>query len=402
MDSLREVKKLIKQACGQENMFGYQTTLANQLYLMHLISGRTYSTDKLHWHIKLAYFVPNFAMFCQVFIICALYCNYGFEGDLILMTQVAFFEMLGISSTLIIPLASCMFGDGIDTMVELVDRLLVERRSLGGDVQKEGIVNIRTWMIINYSALCALSFVYLGAGTCDIIMFYEEEKVKNYIYYSIPFPYIEEYGSMRLLLFVNLGTPSFIGMLNSITMLSAIAMPLIWAAVCHNEVIHICHDLRASSTPRNIKLVTKSYQRVARIIKNFREFYNIVGTLTLVQVLAMAIAYAYVVLLWDVSYLIKVKGIVAVLISFTFVFQLCAVGETIDNLTNLISQEIYSTRWYDLSTQHRKDILIFLGQAQATFDLSAYKKYPFRLNTVLRFANMVYSAANFLRTITKK
>ncbi|XP_065223611.1 uncharacterized protein LOC135847819 isoform X2 [Planococcus citri] len=37
MEVIRDIKKVINQALGKENMFGFKTTLANQMYLMYCI-----------------------------------------------------------------------------------------------------------------------------------------------------------------------------------------------------------------------------------------------------------------------------------------------------------------------------------------------------------------------------
>lgn len=269
MTLFREFVKIIKQVglFEAENMFGYRKTLANQLYLMHIVLGSIYWTDKLHWPIKLLYLIPNVSQLIVGTVLCVLYLIHGFKGDFILFTQFAFLILLIIYLIMIVPWANWVFGDDIETMIDLVDRMLIERLP-GCGFQHKGIINIRNTLIRDFFIFSIPLLVYMSAGTCDVLMFYEEEKVKNFIYYTTPFPNIREYGSLKFLLFVNIGIASLVGSVPFVQLWSIIAMPFVWAAICHNEVIYICHDLRVGCASDEIELAAvkaiKAYQKVAK------------------------------------------------------------------------------------------------------------------------------------------
>lgn len=80
-------------------------------------------------------------------------------------------------------------------------------------------------------------------GFFDAIFFFNEVKAKNCLYYMLPIPLVQEYGSLKWYLLVNVVSVLVIEIF-LIEWASILAMVLYWNTICCNEIICMSNELK--------------------------------------------------------------------------------------------------------------------------------------------------------------
>lgn len=240
---LREFWKFIKQILGQENIFGYQTTAANQLYLLYCLSGKIYFTDKVHPSTKYFWLILNVSGLSIAYAIALAYFLYDTRQELIMRLTILY--ALGTSTNIVVvfPIISYRNRRGIEAAIRVLDEVLQHSESASTSSNlTEGKINLKTMLAYNCCVTLAMNCVYGVMPYLDVMIFYEEEKVKNAMYYTLPLPNIHECGSMSLFS----ASAGLISSFYSVFALEWIAMInfiLFWGVSCHNELINVYHRL---------------------------------------------------------------------------------------------------------------------------------------------------------------
>lgn len=237
----KTMRKIKRQILGEENIFGYQTTIVNQLCLMYNVYGKIFSKDKDKNKLsKLAYLSWHYSGLVCAYFCGLLFLQYGNKKDFIFLLYVWFAVCLCTFMSILIPLASYWYTSNIEAMLAQMDKMLSKRKCFTSNVNTKKLLTNDIFLII------ASGLVYNLVCCFDMVFFYEEEKITNYMYYPFPLPCLEKYGSLTVY------------MLYTVVVNTAVLLPIveiwavlkffeIWAEVCHQEVALICENLRKQS-----------------------------------------------------------------------------------------------------------------------------------------------------------
>lgn len=237
----KELKKIAKQIQGSENIFGYKTTEANRLFIFYCIFGNIFFTDKVNRWVKYFWYLLNLCEILFFFVTGLAYFWYEANDDIMLKINIAnaigafYVQIFGF------PLISHLYGDSIETTIELVDDILTIKGSSAFDHRPHMIdVGVVFGSILGPMVV---SFMVIYASICffDVVLFFDEAKVKNYLYYAYATPLMQEYGTMRYFIVAN-GISTLLLEIYMFQLFSTLAILLQWNTVCCNELIGVRKD----------------------------------------------------------------------------------------------------------------------------------------------------------------
>ncbi|XP_065206945.1 uncharacterized protein LOC135836201 [Planococcus citri] len=416
MEVIRDFKKMFNQAFGKENMFGFKTTLANQMYLLYCIIGNIYYTDKIHQKTKRVWFWIVYII-CLPIVVSILLCIvYGRQtGDLVLLIYIGFAIMLSLIELFVKPAITVFwYGSNIEQMISMADKILMKTSPI---MHTSNNYLDAKKIIRNILIELAITLVlYTSVAFLDVMFFYEEEKVKNYMYYIAPLPGLVEFGSFKFYIIYQLtlcGTTC--GVLIIYMVHRVISVP--WAVICHNEAQRIINELNSLSEDIDINIDTyksiepkfrhvlkkcvQDIKNLNRFISTYRGFFEIIASLALPILLYIEVVHALIAVSPHFPFIVRLREFFVFLISIQEVYITCWIGATLEQTATDLSFAVYSTPWYWLKGI-RKDVYILLCQTQASINPRALNVYPLTLATFLRFCNVINSSVNVFRAYTQK
>lgn len=244
---LEELVKIYQQILGKKNIFGYKTTLANQLYLMYCFLGKIHSTDKLHRQTKcvwlLGHYLPPVVGYLLVISWSVAYVLDGSKQDFLTLLYTTFIVSLATTLCFGIPLSTYWFRVDIESMIRRLDNILAKRPNICARVKT---IHLRKMITNDFLLFWTPMTIYTYVCYFDVIFFFEEEKLRNILYYPIPFPYVYQYGSAKIF-FCCYFVYSFVCFVVYIESYSQLIFLKTWAALCYNEIMFICDDLNNQS-----------------------------------------------------------------------------------------------------------------------------------------------------------
>ncbi|XP_065213052.1 uncharacterized protein LOC135840439 [Planococcus citri] len=417
MNVFNDMVKIFKQIRGRENLFGYESTLANQFYLTYCLISEIYQCREFHKHTKLIWFTCQFSILMICISSTLLYLLYGDKNDLMAMFYTAFIIMIGIFLLVVFGyISGFRYRNDLHIAIQTADYIVTKRISINiyriqNNAMDFGklITNISLFSFITHTAfsLCCIT---------NVIFFYEEEKVKDYTYYVCYLPKLDQYGSYTLFLIFNTTALTFgISIFISLTMIAF--MFVFCTFIYHDELQQIINDLNSLSSDSSV--IMKSYknikprfelvlvkcvrdiQDIIKMVKYFRRFYEAIAGITLSNVLFFEITHALIFISSDYPIAVRIKEGSIFLATILWVFVICWMGEKLNESTETLSFAVYSTPWY-LSTSVRKDVLILLSQTRMSVARKALGTYPLSFSTFLRYMHVILSTTNILRKFTSK
>ncbi|XP_065217488.1 uncharacterized protein LOC135843500 [Planococcus citri] len=414
MNVLNDIVKIVNQMRGKENIFGYKSTTANQFYLVYCFLGEIYFSTTFHRHTKLFLFWWQMSGLlvgcCQV----VSYSFYGSTEDAADILYTIFVIMIATLCYVLVPYISVIhYRSDLLDVIQIADHIIM-KRELNSHSKTEKEFNLGKWIKNIFLYNCLTLSIYCSICYVSVLLFYEDEKVKNVIYYLVYPPKIEQYGSLPFFLIfstvVNLAAASlFLG----IPMISLIFV--FCGIIFHNEIQKIIEDLNLlnlnpitiesyrSMQPKfknSIIKCVKDYQSAIKMIECFRGYYETLAAVLLPCVLFIEITHAFLFVSPNISMTVRLRELSVFLSSIQWVFMLCWLGGMLDDSAEALSFAVYSTPWY-WSTLLRKDVYLLLCQTQRPISATALGVYPLCLATFLRFMNIIQSSVNILRTITE-
>ncbi|XP_065214001.1 uncharacterized protein LOC135841118 [Planococcus citri] len=412
MEVIRDIKKIVLQIFGIENMFGFETTLANQLYLFYCMSGNMYYTDKIHRKTKFVWFCSIYSVFIQIAFSILSYLIYGRQtGDLLLLVYTGFMSMLAVIALLVKPAIMFAYRNEIERMILMADLMQKKKKS-----QSKGEFDAKQILMTGLTAYFIPIIPYFLITALDIVLFYEGEKIYNYVYYLVPLSGLEHYGSPELYSFVTIVSVGQ-GISCELVFIGEFLLPLPWIVVCHNEAQRIIDELNSLGTdvdinidnyesmePKFKNVLEKCIQDIndlRRLISIFRGYVEATAGITLPVLLYVEVAHALVFMSPDTPFIVKVRELSVFIATIQDVFILCWMGATLEKMTSDLSFAVYSTPWYWFKGI-RKDVYILLCETQAPLIPVALSVYPLTLATFLRFCNVINSSVNVVRAYTQK
>ncbi|XP_065209423.1 uncharacterized protein LOC135837908 [Planococcus citri] len=419
MEVIRDAKKVINQLFGKENMFGFETTLANQMYLLYCVVGNVYYTDKIHRKTKLVWFWFVYIAWLPAFFTFLLYIVYGRQtGDLVLVIYMGFLVAFMLMESIVRPaIAVYWYRNDIEQMISMADKILTKTpstapRTSTSDKYLDAKKIISTILV----ELGIIVVLYVSCVTLDVIFFYREEKIKNYMYYLAPLFGLEQFATLEFYIVFHLILYGLsCGIFITYTAHRLICVPC--AVICHNEAQRIINELNSLSEGTDINIDTyksiepkfryvikkciRDISNLNRFISTYRGFFETIASLTLPISLYVGVAHALVAVSPDTPGIIRMREVIAFLASIQEVYIICWIGATLEQITLDLSFAVYSTPWYWLKSI-RKDVYILLCQTQASINPLALNVYPLTLATFLRFCNVIHSTVNVFRAYTQK
>lgn len=246
----RELMKLARQLRGSENIFGYKSTVANQIYLFYCFCGKIYFTDKIDKRIK--YLWCGISS-CQVLLSYVIGGTYLWSDDVSGNDMIMMFNVANVVGNLhavefVIPLISFLYRNSIEAMIDRVDDILTIN-GISDSNQEKVMVDARN----NFLSFFGLWFIFITItlSICffDVALLFEESKVENYLYYGLPVFLIRKYSSMGSFFIVNgILTISF-----AMAMLQgwmALGVSSYWSTVWYSELMVLRDEL--NSAMRNL------------------------------------------------------------------------------------------------------------------------------------------------------
>lgn len=244
MLSLKLLKIIKEQLLGTGNMFRYKTRTVNHLYLFYCIFGKIFHIRGFHWLFKLLFWILHFPLPICGYICSFFYLQYGDGTDFTILLYLAHTLSICLLITIIVPLASHWYTHDIETMLDLMDRVLMKRDSSNHCVEDD--INMKKILTNDLLLLLTCGIIFSSACVLDVLVFYEDYKVKNCLFYVMPFPSVEQYGS-RTLLLTTTGLIHFGSILFTVEVWTLLKFFEIWAAACHQKVISISEEMRIHS-----------------------------------------------------------------------------------------------------------------------------------------------------------
>ncbi|XP_065209421.1 uncharacterized protein LOC135837907 [Planococcus citri] len=379
MEVIRDAKKVINQVFGKENMFGFETTLANQMYLLYCMIGNVYYTDKIHRKTKLVWLWMVYISWLPASVSILLYIAYGRQtGDLVLLIYVGFLLIFALIETIVKPaIAVYWYGNNIEQMISMADKILTKTpstapRTSTSDKYLDAKKIIST-ILVEFGIIIAL---YVSCVTLDVIFFYREEKIKNYMYYLAPVSGLEQFASFQFYIVYHL---IFYGMTCGLLIIFSVhrVFSVPWAVICHNEAQRIINELNSLSEDTNINIDTfrsmepkcryvlkkciHDIKNLNRFISTYRGFFETIASLTLPIYLYIEVVHALIAVSPDIPVIIRVREVIVFLVAIQEVYITCWIGATLEQTTSDLSFAVYSTPWYWLKSI-RKDVYILLCQ----------------------------------------
>ncbi|XP_065203042.1 uncharacterized protein LOC135833258 isoform X1 [Planococcus citri] len=414
MNVLNDIVKIVNQIRGKQNIFEYKSTIANQFYLVYCFLGEIYFSTTFHRHTKIFLFSWQISGFLAGCIQPVSYLFYGGNEDAAAFLYTIFVIMIIVFCYVLVPYTSVIrYRSDLLDAIQIANHIIMKRELDGHKTEKE--LNLGKWIkhIVLYN--CLTISVYSLICCVSVSLFYEEEKVKNHIYYHVHPPRIEQYGSLSFFLIfsivTNLAATSLFLILPMISFIFAFC-----GIVFHNEIQKIIEDLNSlSSDPITIESYksmqpkfknaiikcVKDYQRAIKMIECFRGFYESLAAFILPCMLYIQVAHAFFFVSPNISITVRMRELSVFLSTIQWVFVLCWTGSLLDDSAEALSFAVYSTPWY-WSTLLRKDVYILLRQTQRPISARALGVYPLCLATFLQFMNVIQSSVNVLRKITSK
>lgn len=202
MDILNDFCKIKRQLFRQENIFGYNTALANQLYAFYCILGtERYFTDQFHFSTKVFFFIWHFAGLIIPFVIFYKYDLFFEKNDLILLLHVLFAIVSCFFYRAFVPLLLYWYGDDFKRIMKDADSKIWDERSILSKLKNP--IDIKSVAMKNVIFFCSFLSVFTLITTFDVLVFYDEKKVKDYSYYVFPLPNVEKNGNIWIFLTVS-------------------------------------------------------------------------------------------------------------------------------------------------------------------------------------------------------
>ncbi|XP_065203045.1 uncharacterized protein LOC135833258 isoform X4 [Planococcus citri] len=413
MNVFNDIVKIANQIRGIENIFGYESTIANQFYLVYCFLGEIYFSTKFHRHTKIIWFLWQILGLSGGIVQLVSYLL-DYKNDVLALIYTILVSTMAFLMCFLIPYISviCYRGNLRDA-IQTADCIVMNRKSANREPSDE--LNLGKW--IKYTFLSTFLTLSAYCFICDfsVIFFYEEEKVKNYVYYLITAPKLEQYGSLPFF-FIFSNATRLISTFLFISWLMMLYMLVFCTVVFYNEVQQIIDDLNLLSSnnmtteshkhmhnqfKNTIIKCTREYQTAIKMIECFRGFYETLAAFLLPTLLYFEITHAFLFVSPNISITVRLRELSAFLTTIQPVFMMCWMGDMLDESAEALSFAVYSAPWY-WSTSLRKDVYILMCQTQKPISAETLGAYPLCLATFLRFMNVVQSSVNVLRTITSK
>lgn len=234
-----------RQLLGTEHLFRYKTRTVNHLYLFYCIFGKIFTTGGFNLFFKLVFWSWHFSAPLLGYATGLIYVWYGDKKDFIMLLYNCFTVCLCTFITIVVPLASHWYAHNIESMFDVMDRILSKKNS-SKQCLEDGI-NINKILINDLLIILICGLIFSSTCIFDVLLFYEDYKIRNYMYYVIPLINLEQYGSRKLLLtttaIIHLATA-----LPIVEVWTILKFFEIWAAACHHEVMSICEEMKQHST----------------------------------------------------------------------------------------------------------------------------------------------------------
>ncbi|XP_065203000.1 uncharacterized protein LOC135833228 [Planococcus citri] len=413
MNVLNDLVKIVNQIRGKENLFGYQSTTANQFHLTFCFMGEIYRSPVFHKHTKLVWFVWQLCgliVAVSQMVLCLIYRD---KKDAAALLYSMFAFMYVLYTHIVMPYISVIrHSSNLHDVIRIADRIITKRKVRTHEPSKK--MNLGKLLVLIFLFnLVTLSF-YIVLSSLSVILFYEEEKVKNYIYYDVFIPKLDKYGSLSFFLISN----NVINLIAISVLVCTPMAPFIFvflSVIFRNEMQQIINDLNSLSantdmtieTYKNVEpkfkhiltKCTRDFQVVCKMFECFRGFYEDMAAIILPTVLYVGVTHAFLFVSPGTSTTVRLREITVFFATVQLVYMLCWTGEMVTESAQAVSFAVYSTPWY-WSTSFRKDVYILLCQTQRPITVVALGTYPLSLATFLRFMNIIQSSVNVLRQIT--
>ncbi|XP_065210515.1 uncharacterized protein LOC135838705 [Planococcus citri] len=290
--TLREqMVKIIKQILGRENIFGYETTLANQLFLLYCFCGKIYFTRKITNSFRFIWTLFNLSGVLVGYVIAGAFLLHDKEPDISMQLFMITMMMNSTQIAVFIPLLTFLNRDNIEQYIRDIDRILQNRSS------HQEKLNLRKYVYGNILIELIGGIVFSTTCLWDVLIFYEEEKVKNYSYYLCPFPNTELTGTKTSFL-INTALSIFILSSQACTAWSTVSTLLIWSVICNAQLKKARKTLDHRSdflssfiektyrvygvsryAEKTFEKITiegiRDIQQITRLIESLRKFYQV-------------------------------------------------------------------------------------------------------------------------------
>ncbi|XP_065203009.1 uncharacterized protein LOC135833233 isoform X1 [Planococcus citri] len=415
MNVVNDLVKIMNQIRGKENIFGYKSTIANQFYLAYCFMGGIYISKEFHRHTKIFWFSWTLSMVLLCLFQLVSYLLFSDEKDIVTLLYTVFVFMAPFFACIVVPYISVFrFGKNLHDVIQIADYVIINH-----NIHKKSTELLKKLLLYIILYECLTASIFYSSCALSVIFFYEEEKVKNYNYYFIYAPKLDQYGSPQL--FVIYNTIAALCSLSVVITYPMISFLLVFCTVVfQNGIQQIIIDLNSLDSNNDMTLETykiveqkfkrtiitiikcvRDFQVACKMIECFRGFYETLAAIILPTVLFFEITHAFIFVLPGISTAVRLREISIFLPTIQPVFLLCWTGEILEESVQALSFAVYSTPWY-WSTSLRKDVYIFLCQTQRPMTVTALGAYPLCLATFLRFTNVIQSSVNVLRTIASK
>ncbi|XP_065224027.1 uncharacterized protein LOC135848150 [Planococcus citri] len=301
-----ELKKITRQSLGTENIFGYRSTVANQLYLLYCFCGKIYFTDKVDKRVKYLWYS---LVSSQLIFSCVLgwsYLWYDDKNDLVLMLNMSMSIGCIHTTTLGFPFILYLFSDRIEAMIDFVDGLMNVK------FQNTVLKDVKKYFSFFFTSLFVCVLVFLLASFLDVILFFEEDKVSIYAYYAYPPPMVQKYSSFGSFMMAT-GVTGILFVVITLEVWLVFALMLYWSIICCSQLTSVKDGLHARTCDLNqysdteialsqewrgifectLKRSIREFQMATRLINYMRGYVESICTILFIALFCYGVALLY-------------------------------------------------------------------------------------------------------------
>ncbi|XP_065203046.1 uncharacterized protein LOC135833258 isoform X5 [Planococcus citri] len=320
MNVFNDIVKIVNQIRGKENIFGYKSTIANQFYLVYCFMGEIYFSTKFHRHTKFFMFSWQISGLLVAIFQQVSYIFYGDKKDFAALLYTTFITLTVFATHIIIPYFSVIrYRSDLQNAIQIADRIIMRKKSPIHKPKDE----LNVGKLLKYTSAFHIftGLIFCLICNLNIVLFYEEEKVQNHVYYLVYVPRLDLYGSLPFFLIFNtvVGFAAFAVYAGWLMMIFILVFCTV---IFYNEMLRITENLNflssESMTIESYKLIqpkfkdtiikcTRDFQNAIKMIECFRGFYETLSALILPTALNIEITSAFLFVSPDISNTVRLR-----------------------------------------------------------------------------------------------
>uniref|UniRef100_A0A3F2ZDE1 Odorant receptor n=1 Tax=Lutzomyia longipalpis TaxID=7200 RepID=A0A3F2ZDE1_LUTLO len=242
-------------------------------------------------------------------------------------------------------------------------------------------------MLIILVSFCALSYILSLFADGDGILYWYQFLVSSNLVYVPLAPVMQA---------ILLGCPCCTSLYIDLCILF-IGLEIMAALNILNQMI-IAEEMSIEKSCNFLKIIAKRHCEVVTIINEFNSYTSILFLMHFATTTPVLLLSFTSIQLNTNDFL----GYLIIAFAWGELLLLCLFGEFIKIKTEILSQTLYLTNWYDMSVKDQKTYLLILRMMQRTSGLKAAGMYDINMNTFVQLTKAIISYCGLILTLSEQ